>query len=186
MSREQFFVPLELELGMQAALHQNLIAAELDRLFDLLAAALRAVKHVAFGVLRLAIERAEIADRRADVRVVDVAVDVVGAIRLRMQPARDGIGRAADRRQIVRFQQPQALVGRSAARRRRLYRESIESSMQPLLALFHVAELTIELNILMPRQRATAASMLAAQDPSFRRFASKTVRKPSRSLRAPK
>ena len=33
---QQFFVPLELVIGMQAALHQNLIAAERDRLCDLL------------------------------------------------------------------------------------------------------------------------------------------------------
>ena len=97
MSREQLFVPLELEVGMQAALHQNLIAAELDRFLDLLVE-LVALEHVAFGRLRRAIERAEIADRRADVRVVDVAVDVVGAVVLGMQPARDLVGRPAERR----------------------------------------------------------------------------------------
>ena len=33
---EQIFVPLERQLGIHPALHQNLIAAESDRLFDLL------------------------------------------------------------------------------------------------------------------------------------------------------
>ena len=108
---QQFFVPLELELRMQAALHQNLIAAELDRFLNLLQQ-LVALEHVAFRMLRRAIERAEIADRRADVRVVDVAIDVVGANRLRMQPPRDGVGGAAERRQIVRFEQPHAFVRR--------------------------------------------------------------------------
>ncbi len=58
------------------------------------------------------IERAKIADRRADVRVVDVAVDVVGAKRLGMQPPGDRVGRAAQRGQVVRFDQPQPFVGR--------------------------------------------------------------------------
>ena len=36
---QQFFVPLELEVGMQAALHQDLVAAEVDRLLRSFAAA---------------------------------------------------------------------------------------------------------------------------------------------------
>ena len=76
---EQLFVPLELELGVQAALHENLIAAEIERFLDFLVE-LVAIEDVAFGRFRRAVERAEIADRGADVRVVDVAVDVVGAV----------------------------------------------------------------------------------------------------------
>ena len=96
---------------MQAPLHQDLIAAQVDGLLDLLQQHV-AIEHVAFVVLRLAVEGAEIADGRADVGVVDVAVDVVGAIRLGMEPPRDRVGGPAQRGQIVRFEQPQALVGR--------------------------------------------------------------------------
>ena len=97
---------------MQAALHQNLIAAEIDGLLNLLQKHV-AIEHVAFGMSRLAVERAEIADGRADVGVVDVAVDVVGAIRLGMEPARDGVGSSAHGREIVRLDQSQASAGES-------------------------------------------------------------------------
>ena len=90
---QQLFVPLELEFRVQSALHQDLVAAQVDRLLDFLQQHV-ALEHIAFRVFGLAKERAEIAHGRADVRVVDVAVDVVGAVRLGMQPARDRIGRA--------------------------------------------------------------------------------------------
>ena len=96
---------------MQTALHQNLIAAQIDRFLDFLQQHF-AVEHVAFFVLRRAVERAKSQTADTDVRVVDVAIDVVGAVRLGMQPARHGIGRAAQRRQIVRFEQRQPFVGR--------------------------------------------------------------------------
>src|ERR1700730_6566704 len=85
---EQFLVPFEPEARMQSTLHENLIAAQGDRLFDLL------IKHfprenVRVGVRALAIEGAEVANRGADVRVVDVAVDVVSPVLLRMQTAAD-------------------------------------------------------------------------------------------------
>ena len=122
MSREQFFVPLELQLGVHPALQQDLVAAQGDRLLDLLQQ-LVAVEDVAFGVSGLRENAQKPQTAGADVRVVDVAVDVVGAKRLGMQPARDGVGRAAERGQVVRFQQRKPFVAASAARRRRLYRE---------------------------------------------------------------
>ena len=78
--------------GWIAALHQDLVAAQGDRLLDLLVQLL-ARQDVGVGVARLAVEGAEVADRGADVGVVDVAVDVVGAVRLRVQPRRDGVRR---------------------------------------------------------------------------------------------
>ena len=87
MSRSSCFVPLELQLRVQAALQEDLVAAQRDRLLDL-PEQLLALDDVAFRVARLAGERAEAAAARADVRVVDVAVDVVGAIGLRVQAPR--------------------------------------------------------------------------------------------------
>ena len=52
---QQLFVPLELVVGMQAPLHQNLIAAEIDGLLNLLEKHL-AIERVAFGMPRFAIE----------------------------------------------------------------------------------------------------------------------------------
>ena len=98
---------------MHAALHERLIAAQRDGFLDLLVNLL-ARQDVGVGVVALAVEGAEIADGGADVGVVDVAVDVVGAIRLRMQPAADGVGGAAQGRQIVAVEQGDAFVERQA------------------------------------------------------------------------
>ena len=95
---KQLLIPLERECGVQASLHEDLIAADGHHLLDLPKNHV-AVEHVAFGMLRAAVKRAEVADRRADVCVVDVAVDVVGAIRLRMETPSDGVGSLADRGQ---------------------------------------------------------------------------------------
>ena len=95
--------------GMQAALHQDLVAAQRDGLADLLEQDV-AVEDVGLGVVDLAVEGAEVADRGADVGVVDVPVDVVGAVRLGMEPLADGVGGAAEGEQVGR---------RGAARRPR-------------------------------------------------------------------
>ena len=112
---------------MQAPLHQNLVAADRDRLFDLLQQHL-ARQDVHLVVLRRPVKRAEVADGRAGVGVVDVAVDVVGAERLGMQAARDGIGRLSQRDQVVRFEQRAAPRQESAARRRRPFQAQAQSS----------------------------------------------------------
>ena len=107
---ERVFVPLQRQLRMQAALQQDLIPAESHRLFDLLVEGLQR-KNISFDVIDRPVERTEVAHRRADVRVVDVSIDVVGAVVLRMQAARDGICSGTDRGQVVRPQQLNALVG---------------------------------------------------------------------------
>ena len=93
---EQFLVPFQFERGMHAALHEDLIAAQGDGLFDLLVKFL-ARQHVGLGVVALAVKRAEIADRGAHVRVVNIAVDVIGAVRFRMQSSRHGMSSPAER-----------------------------------------------------------------------------------------
>src|SRR5262249_518188 len=60
------------------------------------------------------IESAEIANRGADIRVVDVAVDVVGAIRLRMQSPADRIRRPAERVEVLRVHEADAFLERQA------------------------------------------------------------------------
>ena len=101
---EQFFVPLKRERRVEPALHEDLIATDGNHLLDLCKQRLP-VEHVALGMLRTAIERAEVADRRADVRVVDVAVDVVRAIRLGVEPPRHRVGRPPDGGQFPRLEQ---------------------------------------------------------------------------------
>ena len=93
---------------VHAALHQDLIAAQGDRLLDLLVEHL-ARQDVGIGIAALAVEGAEVADGGADVGVVDVAVDVVGAIRLGMQPAADGVGGPAQGGQVAAVEQGAAL-----------------------------------------------------------------------------
>ena len=88
MSCEQLFIPLELEMRVQPALHQDLVAAQGDGLADLLEQNV-AIEHVGLGIVDFPVKRAEIADGRADVGVIDVAVDVVGAERLGMKPPAD-------------------------------------------------------------------------------------------------
>ena len=44
---QQFLVPLQLEFRVQAALHQDLVAAQIDRLLNLLVE-LVALQHVSF------------------------------------------------------------------------------------------------------------------------------------------
>ena len=96
---EQVHVPVERQVGVQAALHQDLVAAELDRLADLLEQDV-AVEDVGLGVADLAVEGAEVADRGADVGVVDVAVDVVRAVRLGVEPLADRVGGPAEREEV--------------------------------------------------------------------------------------
>ena len=97
---------------MIAALQQRLIAAQGDGFLDLLVEHL-ARQDVGVGIGALAIERAEVADGGADVGVVDVAVDVVGAIRLGMQTATDGVGGPAQGGQVAAVEQGHALLERS-------------------------------------------------------------------------
>ena len=74
---EEILVPLDRQIGVVAALQQELHAADGDRFVDL-AEDLVEAEDIPFGVPDGSIERAEVAARDADVRVVDVAVDDVG------------------------------------------------------------------------------------------------------------
>ena len=89
---QQLLVPLQLKAGVQSTLHEDLIAAQLNGFFDLFVQNL-ARQHIGVDIVALAIESAEIAHGRTDVRVVDVSVDVICAIRLGVEAPADGIGR---------------------------------------------------------------------------------------------
>ena len=80
-----------------AALQQQLHAADRDRLVDL-PEDLVEPEHVAFGRSDRPVERAEVALRDADVRVVDVAVDDVGDDALGMLARADRVGQPAEQR----------------------------------------------------------------------------------------
>src|SRR6185295_2399432 len=90
----QIEVPLEGDVGIVSALEQDLHAADRLALVDLGADLLEA-EHVALGVLRTAVERAELAIGDADVGVVDVPVDDVSDHILRVLTPALGIRQTA-------------------------------------------------------------------------------------------
>ena len=96
-------------MRVQPSLHQDLVAPQRDRLADLLEQDV-AIEHIGFGVVDLAVERAEVADGRADVGVIDVAVDVVGAEGLGMEPPAHQVGGAAQLEERRRPKQLDPLV----------------------------------------------------------------------------
>ena len=75
--REQVQIPLLGELGVMAALQQNLRPAQRQRLLDLLVQLVQR-NDVRVGILLRAIKGAELAIHVADVGVVDVPIDDVG------------------------------------------------------------------------------------------------------------
>ena len=86
---------------MEPALHENLVAADRNRLFDF-PQELGPGQHIAFvNIFWRTVKRTEIADRRADICVVDVSINIVRAISFWMESAGDLVGRTANRRQIV-------------------------------------------------------------------------------------
>ena len=74
---QQIFVILDAQVRVQAALQQDAGAAQLEHLFDLLVDRLER-EQVAFLRAERAVERAERAVFGAEIRVIDVAVDLVG------------------------------------------------------------------------------------------------------------
>src|ERR1041385_3084289 len=92
---EQIEIPLERDVGIVAALHQDLHRAERFRFLDL-GADLLIGQRPSFAVLGPSIEGAEATIGDTDVGVVDVAVDDVGDDALGMLFPADGVGRRAE------------------------------------------------------------------------------------------
>ena len=59
------------------------------------------VKHVAFVATRRAVERAKVTNCGADIGVVNIAIDVVGAIALRVQTLGHFVGRCSECCQVM-------------------------------------------------------------------------------------
>jgi hypothetical protein len=70
---------------MQSALHQYLIAAQFYGLSNFIQQ-FGSGKNISLVAFRRSIKGAEIADRSADVRVIDVPINIVRSVRLRMFP----------------------------------------------------------------------------------------------------
>ena len=89
---------------MQAALHQDAGAAQVDGFLNLVEDDFLG-QDVAFGVAHGTVEGAEAAILGAEIGVVDVAVDDVADHVFRMQLAADGVGGHADADQVVALEQ---------------------------------------------------------------------------------
>ena len=97
---EQIFVVIELQIGIQAALQQNSGAAELEHLVNL-AANFFEGEDVAFFRAHRAVEGAEGAVFGAEIRVIDVAIDLIGGdARVGLFPP-DFVGGHADADDVV-------------------------------------------------------------------------------------
>src|SRR5437870_4560320 len=96
-------VPPDLQIGMQAALHQHACAAKFDGFANLVVDRfeIEDVPLFSFGSLQWTIKRAERAVFGAEVRVINVAIDDVGDHALGMQFAPDGVGFHADADQVI-------------------------------------------------------------------------------------
>src|SRR4030095_14573957 len=74
---QKLLVPLQWQIGMETSLHQDPAATQFESLFHLLVNVFE-TQNVAFRRSGLAVERAESANRRAYVAIVNVSVDNVG------------------------------------------------------------------------------------------------------------
>src|SRR6516162_7490243 len=103
-SAEQSLVPIDLEVGMQPALQQNTGSAKLDGLADFVVDDVE-IENVAFRrqlALQGTVKRAKRAIFRAEVRVIDIAVDDVGHDAVGMKAPAHGVGFHAYADQVVR------------------------------------------------------------------------------------
>ena len=116
---EQILVPGERQVRVEPALQQDLHAAQVDRLLELLGQHL-ARQRVALGLVGgRAVEVAELAAGDADVGVVDVAVDDVGDDAFGVQRPAAGVGGGAQLQHRRLGVEAHRLLGRQAPARRR-------------------------------------------------------------------
>src|SRR5438045_8106111 len=104
--REKPLEPVNLQIRMQPALHQDSGAAELDRLADLLKDGVE-IEDVALSselALQRTIECAKRAVLGAEIGVINVAVNHVGNHVLRMQLAAERISFHTDADKLIRAQ----------------------------------------------------------------------------------
>src|SRR5438445_2071327 len=108
---QHLLVPVNFQIGMQAALHQHACAAKFDGFANLVVDRfeIEDVPLFSFGSLQWTIKRAERAVFGAEVRVINVAIDDVGDHALGMQIAAQGVGLHADADQIIGANQTDSL-----------------------------------------------------------------------------
>ena len=102
--RQQILIPLDLQIRVQAALHQDAGSAQVECFLNLVEDDL-VREDVALGVAHGAIEGAEAAVLGAEIGVVDVAVDDVADHAFRMELAPDGVGLHADTDEVIGCEQ---------------------------------------------------------------------------------
>src|SRR5438132_14277475 len=108
---QHLLVPVNFQIGMQAALHQHARAAEFDGFANLVVDRfqIQDVSLFSFGPLQWTIKRAESAVFGAEVRVINVAIDDVGDHALGMQFTAHGVSFHADADQIIGAKQIDSL-----------------------------------------------------------------------------
>src|SRR3954452_20689394 len=105
---KQAFIPLNLELGVQSALHQNPGATKVDGLLDLVEDDFDR-QDIALGVVQRTLERTEAAVFGTNIGVVDVAVDNISDHALRVQLATNRVSRHSNADQVIALKQIQSL-----------------------------------------------------------------------------
>src|SRR5579871_1902909 len=98
---EQILVPFDLQVGVETALHQHAGAAEVERLLDFCENRFLR-ENVAVGRLHRLVEIAERAVFRAEIRVVDVAIDLICDDAFGMQPLAHSVGGQPEPLQVGR------------------------------------------------------------------------------------
>src|SRR5260370_42644506 len=106
---QKIFVPLDSEIRMQSALHQDTRPTERNRFVNLRANLIDRA-HVGVRGAWPAIERTERTEDVADIRIVNVSIDDVGDDVIGMARLAKLISRAADASNIVGLDHPGAIV----------------------------------------------------------------------------
>src|SRR4051794_33358891 len=97
---EQIFIPLDLQIRMKSALHQDAGSTEIECFLDLAENdVLR--EDVAFLVPKRPVKRAEAAVLGTEIRVINVAIDNVRSDSFRVEFPPDRVGLHADADQII-------------------------------------------------------------------------------------
>src|ERR1700722_149015 len=111
-SAQHFFVPVNLQIGMQAALHEDAGTAKFDGLANLVVDCVEFedVTFLCRGPLERAIKRAESAVFGAEIGVVNVAIDDVGDHALRVKLPANAISIHADADEVIGLEHLQSLL----------------------------------------------------------------------------
>src|SRR5258705_6838056 len=110
--RQQVLIPLNLQIRVEAALHQDARSAQVQRLLNLAKDSL-VRKDVALRAAHRTIKGAEAAILGAEICVIDIAIDDVADHALGMDPASNGVSRHSCADQIVGGEQVPGLFIRN-------------------------------------------------------------------------